>query len=45
MVCFFLVCLAAPRGMWDLSSLSRDQTHAPWGGNVESQLLDHQRRP
>ena len=26
---FFCLFLAVPRGMWDLSSLTRDRTHAP----------------
>ena len=26
---FFFFFLAMPRGMWDLSSWTRDQTHAP----------------
>ena len=33
------------RGMQDLSSLTRDQTHAPCSGSVESQPLDHQGNP
>ena len=34
----FLFCfvLAMPRGMWDLGFPSRDQTHAPCIGSVES---------
>ena len=28
--------LAASRNLWDLSSLTRDQTRAPWSGSVES---------
>ena len=30
------------RGMWDLSSLTRDQTYAPCSGSTESQPLDLQ---
>ena len=33
---FFFFFLAAPHCMWDLSSLTRDLTHAPCSGNVES---------
>ena len=33
-----VVFFAAPHGMWDLSSLTRDQTHAP---KVEAQSLNH----
>ena len=29
----FIYLLATPRGMWDLSSLTRDQTHLPSNGN------------
>ena len=32
------ICCSAPRGMWDLSSLTRDWTHAPLNGR---QGLDH----
>ena len=38
-----LILLAAPRGMWDLSSLTRDGTRAPCRGSLES--LDHQGSP
>ena len=31
--------------MWDLSSLTRDQTHAPCSGSTEPQPLNHQGRP
>ena len=31
--------------MWDLSSLTRDQTHAPCSGSTESKQLDHQGSP
>ena len=33
---FFLSFLAAPLGIWDLSSLTRDRTHAPCIGSGES---------
>ena len=36
---FFLILkkfLATPRGMWDLSSLTRDRNHAPCIGSTES---------
>ena len=32
----FLIFLATPGGMWDLSSLTRDQTSAPCVGSTES---------
>ena len=32
----FFVFLAMLSGMWDLSSLTRDQTRVSWNGNVES---------
>ena len=35
---FFFFLLAAPHGMWDLSSPTRDQTHAP---AMEAQHLNH----
>ena len=43
--CFVLLVFvfAMPHGMWDLSS--RDQTHAPCTGSVESKPLDHQGVP
>ena len=31
----FFPFLAVPRGIWDLSSLTRDQTHAPCIGSTE----------
>ena len=31
-----------PRGMWDLSSLTRDQTSAPCSGSMDSLPVDHQ---
>ena len=34
--CFDLGFLAAPCGMWDLSSPTRDGTRAPCSGSVES---------
>ena len=37
--------LAVPRSMWDLSSLTRDQTRAPCIGSAESSPLDHQGSP
>ena len=36
LVLFFAFFLATLRGMWDLSSLTRDWTHAPCGGSMES---------
>ena len=42
---FFFFFLAAPRGMQNLSSLIRDQTHAPCRGSAESSPLDHQGSP
>ena len=38
MIPMCVVFFAAPHGMWDLSSLTRDQTHAP---KVEAQSLNH----
>ena len=35
--------LTALHSKWDLSSSTRDQTHAPCSGSMESQPLDHQR--
>ena len=35
----FVFNLATPRGTWDLSSLIRDQTCAPWSGSLE--CLNH----
>ena len=40
-----LFFLATPHGMWDLSSPTRGQTHAPCTGSMESQPLDHQGSP
>ena len=35
--CLFIFCLLAmPPGMWDLSSLTRDLTHAPCSGGTDS---------
>ena len=42
----FFVCLfffEAPWGMWDLSSPTRNRTHAPCSGSMESSL-DHLRK-
>ena len=33
------------KGMWDLSSLTRDRTRAPCTGGTESEPLDHQGGP
>ena len=33
---FLFFFLATPHGMWDLSSLTRDQTCAPCSGSTES---------
>ena len=33
---FFCLGGATPRGMWDFSSLTKDQTHTPSTGNMES---------
>ena len=41
----FFYFLAAPPGMWDLSSLTRNGIRAPWSGSVESQPLDRQGSP
>ena len=41
----FYVLVFWPQGMWNLNSLTRDQTHKPCNGNAESQPLDHQRSP
>ena len=38
------VFLAAQQGMQDLTSLTRDQTHAPCSGSSDSWPLDHQAR-
>ena len=37
--------LAMPNSMWNLSSLTRDWTHGPWSGSMESQPLDSQGSP
>ena len=37
---FFFGC-----SMQDLSSLTRDQTHVPCSGSIESELPDHQGSP
>lgn len=37
-----LVFVPAPLSIWDLSSLTRDQTHDPCIGSTESKLLDYQ---
>ena len=39
---FFIYSLAEPHGMWNLSSLTKDQTHTPCSGRVESTPLDCQ---
>ena len=41
----FLGFLATLCYLWDLSSLTRDQVHAPCTGNMESQPLDHKGLP
>ena len=33
---YFIYLLAAPHGMWDLSSPTRDRTRTPYIGNMES---------
>ena len=35
---FFFFFLAIPGGMWDPSSLTRDQTHAPAPSALEAQF-------
>ena len=35
-VCIYTYLLAAQGSMWDLSSLTRDQTHTPSSGSTES---------
>ena len=35
-IILIIIYLTAPHGMWDSSSLTRDQTCAPCIGNVES---------
>ena len=42
---FLKFILAMPRGMWDLSSLIREQTQAPWFGSTESYPLGCQGSP
>ena len=37
--------LAAPCGLWDLSSQIRDCTWVPYSGSSETQPLDHQGNP
>ena len=32
---FFFLILGVPCSLWDISSLTRDQTHDPCGGNAE----------
>ena len=34
--------LAMPHDMWDLSSLTRDQTSAPCSGSIDPLPVDHQ---
>ena len=34
-ILFFHIFLAVPHGMWDLSSLTRDQTHAACIASLE----------
>ena len=41
-VCIYTYLLAAQGSMWDLSSLTRDQTHTPSSGSTESWPLDLQ---
>ena len=41
---FFWLCCGAC-GLWDLSSQTRDQTHIPCSGSLESQPLDWQGSP
>ena len=38
----FFSFLVIPCGIWDLSSLTRDETHAPCIGSMESEPLGHQ---
>ena len=42
---FFFFFLVSPRGMQDLSSLTRDRTSAPCSGSVASSPLEHQGSP
>lgn len=39
---YTLLFLVLPLSIWDLSSLTRDQTHDPCIGSIESKLLDYQ---
>ena len=41
----YILFLATPRSMWDLSSPTRDQICALCVGSLESQPLDHQGSP
>ena len=41
----YLAALSLNCSIWDLSSLTRDRTWAPWFGSTESYLLDHQEVP
>ena len=41
----YLFILATPFSMWDLSSLTRDQTYIPGSGSADSYPLDHQGIP
>ena len=45
--CLFvgMFVFAVPRSMWDLSSLTRDRTQAPYLGSMESKALDCQVSP
>ena len=42
---FFFSLLAAPGGMWGLSSPTRDQTCIPCIGSMDSKPLDCQENP
>ena len=42
---YLFIFLAASHNMWDLRSLTRNQTPAPCSGSAESQPLDHERSP
>ena len=44
-VLFVFIYLATLLGLWDLSSLTRDQTHAPSSESSELQPVDHQGIP
>ena len=39
---FIIIFLVLPHSLWDLSSLTRNQTHAPCIRSMESYPLDHQ---